>query len=325
MSIDRKKVTKNAWRITRDRDKTCFRIRVPGGHLNSKYLTLVQELAEEFGNGSIHLTTRQGFEIPGIPYGKIPEVNSRIRPMIEDLGLSIETTDFGYPSAGTRNISACIGNRVCPIANDDTTSIARRIEKAVYPADFHFKIAVTGCPNDCIKAHMQDFGVICTTEPEYDVNRCISCEACVDNCKKKVTGALTVKEFDIVRDHETCIGCGECILKCPTRAWTRKDKKLFRLIIMGRTGKRNPRIAMPFLKWVTEDVVLQVIKNTYGFVDRHIDRTLPKEHIGYIVDRVGFPVFKKEVLDGVELNEEAKVAANISFGGYFYKSDNSLK
>ncbi len=294
MSVDRKKVTKNAWRVTRDREKTCLRIRVPGGHLESKYLSLVQEIAEEYGNGTIHLTARQGFEIPDIPYEDMKEINKKIRPIIESLGLSIEANDFGYPSAGTRNISACIGNRVCPFANDDTTGIAQRIEHNIYPHDFHFKIAVTGCPNDCIKAHMQDFGIICTTEPEYSVNRCISCEACVDNCKKKVTGALSVEEFDIVRNHDLCIGCGECILKCPTRAWTRKEVKLFRMVIMGRTGKRNPRIALPFIKWATEDVIQAIIKNTYGFVDRYIDRTLPKEHIGYIVDRVGFPLFKKE-------------------------------
>lgn len=325
MSVNRKIVTKNAWRITKDREKTCLRIRVPGGHFNAEFFPLVQEIAEKYGNGSVHLTTRQGFEIPDISYEHIIELNKKIRPLIENLGLEVGATDDGYPAAGTRNISACIGNRVCPMANDDTTAIAERIEKNIYPADFHFKIAVTGCPNDCIKAHMQDFGVICTTEPVYDQSRCITCESCVDNCKKKVTGALTVENFDILRNEDLCIGCGECILKCPTQAWTRKPIKLFRLIIMGRTGKKNPRIALPFLKWATEDVVQKVIKNTYDFVDRYIDRSLPKEHIGYIVDRVGYPLFKKEVLVGIELNSEARVAENIAFGGYHYKSDISMK
>lgn len=325
MSVNRKLIAKNAYRITKTRNKTALRIRVPGGHLDTKFLPLIQSIAEEYGNGTVHITTRQGFEIPDIDFDYISEINQKIRPLIESLGLDLIVQDGGYPAAGTRNISACIGNRVCPYANDDTTRIAKNLEKVVFPHDFHFKIAVTGCPNDCIKAHMQDFGIICVTEPQYDASRCISCNACVKNCKKKVTGALTLKDFTVERDHAKCIGCGECILKCPTGAWTRSEKKLYRMVIMGRTGKKNPRLAMPFIKWGTEEVLTQIIQNTYCYVDKYIDRSLPKEHIGYIVDRTGYHVFKEEVLKDVKLNEEAKVAQNIEWPGYWYKEDENFK
>lgn len=322
MSINRKILIKNAYRITKVRDKTALRIRVPGGHLESKYFSIIQEIAELYGNGTVHITTRQGFEIPEISFNDIDEINKKIKPLLESLNLSIEPDDKGYPAAGTRNVSACIGDKVCPFANDNTTRIAKRIEREVFPHDFHFKIAVTGCPNDCIKAHMQDFGIICTTEPQYDASRCISCEACVKNCKKRVTGALEVEQYNIKRDVDKCIGCGECILKCPTGAWTRSEKPYYRLVIMGRTGKKNPRIAMPFLKWASEDVVVQVIKNTYTYVERYIDKTLAKEHVGYIVDRTGYQIFKNEVLEGIELNKEIQIAQNINWGGYFYNNDN---
>lgn len=325
MSVDRKKLTKNAYRITKVRGKTALRVRVPGGHLNVKYFPLIQEIAESYGDGNVHITARQGFEVTQIDIEHIPEINKKIRPLIESLGLAIEVTEDGYPAAGTRNISACIGNKVCPFANDNTTRIARRLEQEVYPNDFHFKIAVTGCPNDCIKAHMQDFGIICITEPQYDVSRCISCEACVKNCKRKVTGALTMNEFNVERDTEKCIGCGECVNKCPTGAWKRSEDKYYRMVIMGRTGKKNPRMAMPFIKWGNEEMMVSIIKNTYGFVERYIDRSLPKEHIGYIVDRVGFQTFKKEVLEDVVINEEAQIAEHIQWSGYWYKQDLQFK
>ncbi len=320
MDIDRKIVQKNAYRISKNRQKTCLRIRVPGGHIETKYLGIIQDIAERYGNGTLHITTRQGFEIPGISYEDMETINGLLKNLIDSLDLKMDATFEGYPAAGTRNIAACIGNRVCPFANDDTTRIAKVIEREVFPHDLHFKIAVTGCPNDCIKAHMNDFGILCITEPQYHPERCISCNACVLNCEKRVTGALEMKSFNIERDKERCIGCGECILKCPTSAWTRSEQKFFRMLIMGRTGKKNPRLAEPFIKWCTEEVVLQVIKNTYGFVDQHIDRTLAKEHIGYIVDRTGFKAFKESVLEGVILNPEAEVMENVQWSGYTYPS-----
>ena len=61
---------------------------------------------------------------------------------------------MGFHATGTRSITACIGNRVCPYACYDTTAFAKRIEQAVFPNDLHFKIALTGCSNDCGKEHI---------------------------------------------------------------------------------------------------------------------------------------------------------------------------
>jgi anaerobic sulfite reductase subunit C len=94
---------------------------------------------------------------------------------------------------------------------------------------------------------------------------------------------------------------------------------------MGRTGKKNPRLAVPFLNWVTEDVVMKVIKNTIPYIDKHILRCLAKEHIGYIVDRTGYDTFRREVLDGIELNSEAKVAKTLQWPGYDTVNDANMK
>ena len=116
MDINTKKLKKNAFRVTKHRGITASRIRVPGGHLNAKYLGLIQEIAETYGNGTVHLTTRQGFEVPGIDMKYMDKVNELLQPIIEGLEINQEIPGKGYTSAGTRNVSACIGNNVCPFA-----------------------------------------------------------------------------------------------------------------------------------------------------------------------------------------------------------------
>ena len=48
-------------------------------------------------------------------------------------------------------------------------------------------------------------------------------------------------------------------------AWTRDEKKYYRLTLLGRTGKRNPRLGEDFIKWV-DDIKTAVIAfaNTDG-------------------------------------------------------------
>ena len=320
MDINTKKLKKNAFRVTKERGKTASRIRVPGGHLDVKFLPMIQKIAEEYGNGTVHITSRQGFEIPGIPYEKMPEVNKELQPIIEGLNINQETPGEGYTSSGTRNITSCIGNRVCPYACYDTTAFAKRIEKAVFPNDLHFKIALTGRPNDCAKVRMHDFGIMGMTEPQFEPDRCVSCGACVRVCKKKSVEALKPVNYRPVRNTEKCIGCGECVINCPTRAWTRSEQKYYRLTLLGRTGKKNPRLGEDFIKWVDEDSIIKIILNTYKYVEKYIDKNAPggKEHIGYIVDRTGFEEFKKWALDGVNLPEKAEVYTPIYWKGVEY-------
>ncbi len=315
MDINTKVLKKNAFRITKERGKTAIRIRVPGGHLEAKHFEIIQKVAEEYGNGTVHLTTRQGFEIPGINIKNIPKINEIIQPVIEGLEINQKDPNTGYSSAGTRNVSACIGNNVCPFGNYNTSAFAKKIEKAIFPNDYHVKIALTGCANDCIKTRMHDFGIIGMTEPQYESYRCIGCKACVNNCKKRSADALSFENFKVVRDHSKCIGCGECVGKCPTGAWTRSSEKYYKLIIMGRTGKKNPRLAQDFIKWVDEESIIKIILNTYDYIEAYIDKDAPggKEHIGYIVDRTGYQEFKKWALKDVNLGNKAEVKENINW------------
>lgn len=322
MDINTKKLKKNAFRITKEREKTASRIRVPGGHLDAKLLGEIQKIAQEYGNGTVHITSRQGFEVPGIPFAKMPEVNKMLQPIIEALDINQVSPHSGYPAAGTRNITACIGNRVCPYACYDTSAFAKRIEKAIFPNDLHFKVALTGCPNDCAKVRMHDFGILGMTEPVFNKDRCVSCGACEKYCRRKSVQAIEMVNERPVRNAEKCIGCGECVLNCPLGAWTRGegDEKRYRLTLFGRTGKRNPRLGEDFIKWVDEKSIIKIILNTYDYVNAYIDRDAPggKEHIGYIVDRTGFEEYKSWALKDVELPPEAVVYGPLYWKGPHY-------
>ena len=248
------------------------------------------------------------------------QVNQMIQPVIEKLDINQDEKGTGYGAAGTRNVSACIGNKVCPKAQYNTTKFAKRVEKAIFPHDLHFKVALTGCPNDCIKARMHDFGIIGTCLPEYEMDRCVTCMACVNKCKSYSVGALRCENNKIIRNEEKCIGCGECVLNCPMNAWTRSPKKYYKLMIMGRTGKKNPRLAEDWLRWVDEDSIVKIIVNTYDYVKEYIDPKAPggKEHIGYIIDRTGFQEYRKWALKDVNLPEETIENKNVYWGGPKY-------
>lgn len=320
MDLNTKKIKKNAFRITKVRGLTASRIRIPGGHMNSELLTVIHDIAKTYGNGTIHITSRQGFEIPGIRFEDMDRVNELLQPLIDELDINQAERGGGYTAAGTRNVTSCIGNRVCPYACYDTTGFAQRIEKAIFPHDLHFKVALTGCPNDCAKVRMHDFGIMGMTKPEYDKDRCIDCQACVKACREKSTGALKSVNYKVERDHDKCIGCGECVINCPTRAWTRSQKKYYRLTLLGRTGKKNPRLGEDFLKWADEESIIKIICNTYDYVACYIRKDAPggKEHIGYIVDRTGVPEFLNWALKDVTLSDEVKVYRPLYWKGVEY-------
>lgn len=320
LDINTKKLKKNAFRVSKERGIGASRIRVPGGYLNAKVLGMVQEIAEEYGNGYVHLTTRQGFEIEGIRLEDMEAINQKLQPIIQLLEINQKEPGTGYPASGTRNISACIGNNVCPFANYNTAELAKQIEKAVFPNDLHFKIACTGCSNDCAKARMHDFGIIGMTMPQYDPTRCVSCQACMKGCKKLSVDALRMENYKIIRDEEKCVGCGVCVTKCPTRALTRSKKKYYKLTIMGRTGKRNPRLGEDFLVWADAENIIKIILNTYRFVEKYIAKDAPggKEHIGYIIDRVGFEEYKRWALKDVELMPETIMRECVYWSGIHF-------
>ena len=327
LDVNAKKMMKNAFRISKVRGETASRVRIPGGLIDAKSLVKVTEIAEKYGNGQIFLTNRQGIEIPGIKWEDVDAVKEELQSIIEAIGTNQVDDETGYPASGTRNVVACPGARLCPFGCYDTTELARKMEDVIFPNNRHVKIAFTGCSNDCAKVRMDDIGVIGMTEPQYDPDRCIGCEQCVKWCKKRSVGALSMLNGKVKRDEDLCIGCGVCVHYCPTRAWTRSKEHYFRVVLMGRTGKVNPRLTEDFARWIDEDSVLKMGHNLYAYIEEYISKDAPngKEHVGYIVDRTGFETFYEYLMKDVTPGPKAEIATTMYWGGKRYDRSNNLK
>ena len=156
---------KNEYRLSKVRGEAMISVRIPGGIMPAHLLAVAQQIAEQYGNGLIHLTTRQKLAMPGIKYQDMDKVNAALEPFIKEIevetcGIEVEDTTAGYQTIGGRNIVACQGNTICQKGNIDCTGLAQRMEKHLYPNPYHLKMVIAGCPNDCAKANMADFGIL---------------------------------------------------------------------------------------------------------------------------------------------------------------------
>lgn len=330
--INTDKLRANCFRQSKVPGEFMFQIRVPGAIIDAKWLSLVQEIAQTYGNGTCHLGPRQTVNIPGILYQNIEAVNRMIAPYIEAIecdacGIDMQVGDKGYPTLAARNIMGCIGSDHCPKANVQVSNLARKLEKVIFPSNYHIKICIAACPNDCIKAHMTDFGIMAVTLPQYRADRCISCGACVRDCDARSTGALS---FDgatrqIIRNERICIGCGECVESCPTRAFIRSPQVYYCLLVGGRTSRTSPRVGKVFLNYITEDVLCAVLGNWHEFSANTLDYKPLYVHGGHLIDRAGYQKFKTMMLQGVQLNPEARVATRINWNEQEYRANINVK
>lgn len=339
--INIKKMRLNCFRQSKVPGEFMLQLRVPGGMLDAKYLETIQHIAKTWGDGNFHFGTRQTFDVTGIKYEDIPAVNAYIEPYIKEVDGELCNVDMntlagephdwdetsGYPTIGARNITACVGNYHCICGNCNTFELARKLEPLIFPSHYHIKINIAGCPNDCNKAHLCDFGIIGVARMQYHPERCIGCGACVKACAHGATRVLSLNDGNckIDKDPCCCVGCGECVKICPTSAWTRSEKKFYRVVLGGRTGRQTPRTGKVFLNWATEEVLVGVLSNWTKFSSWVMDHKPEYLHGGHLIDRAGYKKFKELILDGVELNPECLVAEDIFWQETEYRSNFNVK
>lgn len=68
----------NCYRQSKVPGEFMLQMRIPGWTIDAKYLNTIQAIAETWDNGTFHIGTRQTFNMPGIKYEDIPEVNKFI-------------------------------------------------------------------------------------------------------------------------------------------------------------------------------------------------------------------------------------------------------
>lgn len=131
------------------------RIGVVGGHLDAAQLTTIAQLADRFAHAEVHLTTRQGIEIPHVPYQNL-----------EPLRTALEQAGIRLASAGkcVRGIVACPGT-YCKFGQFDTQALARKLHHHFGRRDglpHKFKISIAGCRHGCTKPQENDLGIMGT-------------------------------------------------------------------------------------------------------------------------------------------------------------------
>ena len=251
-----------------------IRLRVIGGYMNAEQLSALDKLSKKYGRGYVHLTTRQGVEIPYVQFKDI----EALRAELAEVGL-----EFGACGPRVRTITACQG-AACSHGLIDPQTLARKIDDRVFGRSglpHKFKIAITGCANACIKPLENDLGIQGIARKVFREDLCTHCGLCVHACP--VADTLKIEDERLVYRDETCVDCGACIAACPNDAWERIGTGYI-LYVGGKMGKR-PRLGDRLPIEITDDEkLLEAVDKT---IDWYAVNGEAGERFGDTLDRVG--------------------------------------
>jgi len=256
------------------------RLHVVGGRLATPQLRAIQEAADRYGRGQIHLTTRQGVEIPHVPQGALAAVKEFLAPSGVGVGVCGPTV---------RTVTACQGCRVCPSGVIDSPELAEVVDRELYgkPVPHKFKVGISGCVNNCMKAEENDAGIKGWIEPRWETPSCTFCEVCAAVCPTKAI-AMSKDHRNLTVDRSLCIGCGDCVTSCPSGGM-REESRGYRLFAGGKFG-RTPFLGKRILGVLkTKEEALKAITAALEFFRAH---GRARERFGDTLQRTGFPALE---------------------------------
>ena len=263
------------------------RVITRNGRITTDEHRAIAEAADRFGSGQVAMTTRLTMEIQGVRY-------ENIQPLTDFLSAYGLTT--GGTGALVRPVVSCKGT-TCQYGLIDTYALSEKIHQRFYvgyhnmPLPHKFKIAVGGCPNNCVKPDLNDLGVVGQRVPVPDTEKCRGCKKCQieKNCP---IHAARLEDGRISIDPDACNHCGRCKGKCPFGA-VEEYREGYKILIGGRWGKKTacgrplPRL------FTTEEEVMAVI-------DRAIllfrEEGIAGERFADTVARLGFDYVSGKLL-----------------------------
>lgn len=281
-------------------DNFSGRIITGNGKVSSEVLRDVAEAAEKFGNGEVLMTTRLTFECPGIPFENIePFIN-----FLAEKGL-----ETGGSGKRVRPVVSCKGT-TCQYGLIDTYDLSEKIHNRFYKKwhnvnlPHKFKIAVGGCPNNCVKPNLNDLGVIGRKLPKLNEEKCRGCKKCAveEIC---AVGAAKVIDGKMVIDKEKCINCGKCIEKCYFKA-VDTEKEGYKIYVGGRWGKQISHGKLINKIFESEEEILDTIEKAILLFR---EEGKMGERFAITIDRIGFDKVEKELLNDDILSRKDEILA----------------
>lgn len=283
-----------------------FNVRVitRNGKLTSAEQRTVAEAAEEFGSGEVTMTTRLTLEIQGVPY-------ANLEPLMDYLAQrGLET---GGTGSKVRPVVSCKGT-TCQYGLCDTFALSQKLHEMFY-VGYHnvslphkFKLAVGGCPNNCVKPNLNDLGIIGQRIPEPDLSKCRGCKVCQIE-KVCPIHVATLKDGKLSIDPNTCNHCGRCVNKCPFGAVSESTYG-YKIYIGGRWGKRVAE-GRPLSKIFTSEAeVLEIVEKAILFFR---DEGISGERFADTINRLGFDYVEDKLLNG-KLDKEAVMQKTVIGG-----------
>jgi len=147
-----------AWGIYEHRQKGEFmiRVRIGAALATAAQLERIAELSDRYGNGVLHVTTRQDIQIHGVKIQDTPDV-------LESL-LEVGLSSRGGGGNTVRNVTTCPRAGVCETSVFDTAPYAIAVaeyllaDEASFTLPRKFKVVFSACSSDCALASVADLG-----------------------------------------------------------------------------------------------------------------------------------------------------------------------
>jgi sulfite reductase beta subunit-like hemoprotein len=134
-----------------------IRTKIPGGLLTAEQMRTMAQVADRFGGGKGHLTTRQNIQYHFVPLAQVPD----LLHLLADVRLT--TREACYNTV--RNVTACPLSGLHAEEVFEVQPYARRLAFAFLHRELtdnlprKFKVAFCGCPKDCMATAINDVGL----------------------------------------------------------------------------------------------------------------------------------------------------------------------